>query len=335
MPAAFETRAFDNGQYAINPRCLRLANARCTAAVLRRPDPQREKALPPAFLSLYDGRRIGPKMALSRRASALDAALDAAPGPQLHAAPVAGRANRPLHRPGSSAFISKLTRAAPVNAAEQKPRPRLGPGTYSPPVPMSRLQRAFGDWDPTIPGGFGRAARSGAAPRQDEEAEQPGRADPEEEVAPRVPTTLAYRGPRFGVPSGRRQKGALDALASTPVGVGPGTYHSSESFMKAVAAHTPHAAVIGKDHLPPTASGSTSQTIGPSTYDPFAPLGAPGARETTPSGSGGLHYSFSAASFFTKAARRRPTSSPELNGIDEAELMAELAAGTRASLETQ
>ena len=47
-----------------------------------------------------------------------------------------------------------------------------------------------------------------------------------------------------------------------------------------------------------------ASTLGPSTYEPYAPLGHAIPRETTPGGAGGLRYSFSASAFYSRSPSR-------------------------------
>ena len=218
--------------------------------------------------------------------------------------------------------MGRTSRDAPANAAVTPSDPVMGPGRYKPGVPISRLQREWGDFDASTPGGFGRGPRiSGYASAHDEvEASGPFPAQTGELAAKKKPEARLTPGGKIHPPprNGRaRTRGPLDASSATSPDVAPGTYNAPEAFRHAVVARAPHASVLGR---PPVRRDL--ETLGPTTYDPFAPLGfAGGHRETTPAGAGGLHYSFSASSFFGRSPSK-PALHAEAGGAAPADAAA-------------
>lgn len=304
---------FDDAQFSIIPHLRPGSGATRHADLLRAAmahDRQRPFEKTPiaglhrvAFRVPYDRRKLGPSIA--RKALEPQPPLDVAPSPQVHAGPVAGAAGAAVHRPlilrsGFSATIGRNARSTPANAAVKPADPVVGPGLYSPGVPMSR-QRAFGDFDESIPGGFGLGARSGFASVHDEMDAAGSVAELERAGLVRAPSAQHLRGAKFGPPPAdgkSRPNGPLDASTATPMDVAPGRYNSFEAFV-ATRPHLPRADLLGR---PP--ARDERDNVGPSTYEPHAPIGyASGApRQTTPAGSGGLRYSFSRARLVRSAS---------------------------------
>ena len=320
-PASFDRAQFNEAQFSMIPRLLpgRAGEHGVRHGELLRKamgeDRQRPLSRGPpisgmnrvAFRTPFDKRRLGPSIA--RPSLALGpqpgpTPLDVAPSPQTHAAPVAGVTRGSLDRPlywrskGSrAATLGRTSRNQPANAAVQQPDPRLGPGCYTT-RNWGAKQREFGDFDESMPGGFGRGSRTSFKSAQTESDEQ-GPVDLMTCSFDVVPAA-AVRGGRFlPVPERgpTRPNGPLDGATSTSEEVAPGTYRANQAYDRSTRPHTASASLVGRPK-----ESAERNNLGPTTYNPFSPFGTADApRETTPAGSGGLRYSFSASCFHHRA----------------------------------
>ena len=206
-------------------------------------------------------------------------------------------------RGGSRGFVVERTsRDAPANAAvASRSASSLGPGSYNPACRLisSHVERAFGDWDATMPAnvGFGLGERSDSTGSIKGASTGDRAADLYPVVTHQI--GMGLPGGRFRVlPEQERYDGPLQPSGGTAENIGPGTYatHRSLHYMER---HAPHASIVGRPRVETHAS-----TLGPSTYEPYAPLGHAIPRETTPGGAGGLRYSFSASAFYSRSPSR-------------------------------